>query len=108
MRYGGISMPSFFFIVAWTSISVRTPNPTLLSSSVTRASARSKSSATVLPNVYWLIDSPVIRPARSGADPGNHSRARSGPAPRRWRELAPGQIGRVGGHRTGRLGHQHG
>ena len=36
MRYDGIACPNFFYIVAWTSISVSTPKPTLAHSSVMR------------------------------------------------------------------------
>jgi hypothetical protein len=43
-------VPNFFFIVAWTSISVSTPKPSLASSSVIRCVAASKGSDTNLPN----------------------------------------------------------
>jgi hypothetical protein len=43
-------VPNFFFIVAWTSISVSTPKPTLANSSVIRSVAASKGSDTNLPN----------------------------------------------------------
>ena len=50
MRYAHANGASFFFIVAWTSISVSTPKPTLASSSVIRCTAASKGSDTNLPN----------------------------------------------------------
>lgn len=49
-------VPNFFFIVAWTSISVRTPKPTLANSSVIRSVAASKGSDTNLPKTQWLIE----------------------------------------------------
>src|SRR6478672_7390523 len=47
-----MSLPSFFFSVAATSISVSTPKPSLARAAVARATVSSKEVVTVLPNEY--------------------------------------------------------
>src|SRR5512135_1661751 len=74
--YGGSSRPSFFFMVAATSISVSTPTPSLASASVTFCTAAVGSRATVLPNAYLLMGSSGRYPPKKMGPPGRRSSLR--------------------------------
>src|SRR5262249_28851377 len=67
MRYGRISLPSFFFIVAATSISVSTPKPSLCNSCTTRSSAVSNFRSNTFPKPYLVSMASPVSLAEAGS-----------------------------------------